>query len=280
MSRGLEAEGVGARQVPMRLMVHGVQRTGSMSRRSALHQLGFHTCYHMASIMESQNMETDIDLWIEALEVKFDGKGEKWTREDWDKLLGRSQACVDMPSALFTLELAEAYPEAKIIILNRDADGWFESCLGSVYKTLNLTFLETVQSLYCAALNTRHRAWYYPELEKAVAWFNKSYKDVRDAITEERRFEFSVKDGFAPLCKFLGVSAPLVKDEETGEMVLAPFPHVNDRVAFGSRVSKTKGQRFKTANSRLFAMISKTVTLGVMGYGGYILWKARLGGRT
>ncbi|KHN93683.1 uncharacterized protein MAM_08458 [Metarhizium album ARSEF 1941] len=52
-----------------------------------------------------------------------------------------------------------------------------------------------------------------PEKDKAIAWFNKSYKDVRGAIPKERRFESSAKDGFKPLCEFLHISVPLVKDD-------------------------------------------------------------------
>lgn len=277
----------------MRFIVHGLHRTGSMSMRTALHQLGFHNCYHMVSVIES--LDVDAELWIKALEAKFGDKGEKWTREDWDKLLGQSQACIDLPAALFTLELAEAYPEAKVIVLNRDPEAWYESVLGSVYKTMKpLSVLDMLRSLYCAALDPQHRAWvrfgmalgkyglpydHGTEKDKAIAWFKQSYQEVRDAIPEDRRFEFSVKDGFEPLCKFLDVPVPTVKDEKTGKMVTAPFPHVNDRATFTSRISGMQSKKMREATSNLFTMISKTVTLGLLGYGGYMMWKTRLGGR-
>lgn len=261
--------------------------------RTALHQLGFHNCYHMTSVIES--LEPDADMWIDALKAKFGAEGKKWTREDWDKLLGQSQACVDLPTALFTLELAEAYPEAKIVILNRDPEKWYESVLDSVYKAMKPpSVLGMIQSLYCAALDTEHRTWvrfgmalgkygmpfdHGKEKDKAIAWFKKSYADVRAAIPEDRRFEFSVKDGFGPLCEFLDVPVPMVKDEKTGKMVEAPFPHVNDRATFGSRASEMQSAKFKKANSQLFTIISKTVTLGIAGYGGYLLWRTRIGGR-
>ncbi|KAG6007302.1 hypothetical protein E4U21_006112, partial [Claviceps maximensis] len=127
-----------ARQVPMRVIVHGAHRTGSMSTRTALHQLGLHRCYHMTDALD--RLDTDAELWVRAIEAKFaagqggkdGGQGAgKWTRQDWDRLYGDCQACVDLPSALFTLELAAAYPEAKVVLLNRDPEQWYESVLGS-----------------------------------------------------------------------------------------------------------------------------------------------------
>jgi hypothetical protein len=117
------------------------------------------------------------------------------------------------------------------------------------------------------------------EKDKAIAWFNKVYNDVRDNIPEERIFEFSVKDGYAPLCKFLNVPIPMVKDKETGEMVVAPFPHVNDRASFNAHNSQVLHKRLEAANDRLLTMICKTITLAAVGYGGYVLWKTRLSGR-
>ena len=29
----------------------------------------------------------DAEMWIEAFEAKFEGKGKEFTREDWDQLL-------------------------------------------------------------------------------------------------------------------------------------------------------------------------------------------------
>ncbi|KAG5939518.1 hypothetical protein E4U60_000889 [Claviceps pazoutovae] len=59
--------------------------------------------------------------------------------------------------------------------------------------------------------------------DKAIAWYNESYRRVREAIPADRRLEFSVKDGFRPLCEFLDVPVPTVRDEQTGQVTDAPF---------------------------------------------------------
>ncbi|KAG6025892.1 hypothetical protein E4U41_001408 [Claviceps citrina] len=290
MAPRLQTPGAPTREVPMRVIVHGLHRTGSMSTRTALHQLGFHNCYHMISAI--QNVDTDADLWIRATQAKFGAKGDKWTREDWDKLLGDSQACVDVPSALFTLQLAEAYPEAKIVILNRDAERWYESVVESIMEALELgSVLRIVRNLYLTALIPQHRQWMRlrkmfhehgmptdprSEKEKTIAWFKNSYREVRDAIAADRCLEFSVQDGFRPLCEFLGVPVPMVRDETTGEMVEAPFPHVNDRASFLAERKRVDALHMHRANSALWTHFCQAVTLGLMGYAGYRFWKQPL----
>lgn len=261
--------------------------------QTALHQLGLHNCYHMSAVIS--NLPLDADLWTKALEAKYAGKGDKWTREDWDRLLGESQACVDLPSALFTLELAEAYPEAKIVVLNRDPEKWYDSVCETVYKAMQPdSLLGNLLSIYCAVLDDNHRAFirlltamrkyampydHGKEKEKAIEWFHKRYQDVRDAIPAHRRLEFSVKDGFRPLCEYLGVPVPMIKDGKTGEMVEAPFPHVNDRASFVENMDTRNSTALSRANGQLFTYVSKAFTLGVLSYGGYYAWGKYLAGR-
>lgn len=49
--------------------------------RQALIDLGYHDCYHMASILNEN--PRDAEMWCEALKAKFDGKGEAFKRSDW-----------------------------------------------------------------------------------------------------------------------------------------------------------------------------------------------------
>jgi len=54
----------------------------------ALKQLGYVDTYHMKSVIENP---MDCQMWIEALEAKYFGKGKPFEREDWDQLLGHCQ---------------------------------------------------------------------------------------------------------------------------------------------------------------------------------------------
>lgn len=54
--------------------------------RTALIQLGFVDCYHMASVVHEN--PKDAEMWAEAFDAKYAGKGKPYGREEWDKLLG------------------------------------------------------------------------------------------------------------------------------------------------------------------------------------------------
>ncbi|POR38519.1 Uncharacterized protein TPAR_01292 [Tolypocladium paradoxum] len=283
---------VGHRAVPMRVIVCGLHRTGTSSMRTALRQLGFHDCYHMATVFEK--VDEDPQLWIRAFEAKYAGKGS-FTKADWDHLLGLSQACCDLPAAVFSAELAELYPDAKVVVLNRDPDSWYESVLETVNRVMAPSSLGAMLvRLYTFLLDPQTRNWmrftrvmaslampfdHAKERGKAIAWFNERYAEFRERIPAERRIEYSVKDGWAPLCEHLGVPVPMVEDEQTGRMVEAPFPHVNDRVSFAISAGRHRTRTLSRAHKNLLNLVGRLCATGALGYGGYLAWKTRLGGR-
>ena len=58
------------------------------------------------------------------------------TAADFDKVLWRYDALTDTPCVLFSEELLAAYPDAKVILTERDVDSWVESMKRSYYKVL------------------------------------------------------------------------------------------------------------------------------------------------
>ncbi|KAM0432963.1 hypothetical protein ACHAPT_004668 [Fusarium lateritium] len=279
------------RIVPMRVIVCGVHRTGTLSIRSALWQLGFHDCYHMHTLIQDPSRAPE---WVRAFEAKYAGQGS-FTRADWDRLLGHCQAVCDAPAAFFGAELAEIYPEAKVVILNRDPEKWYDSVLNSIYLvTKPKGFWRKLSMIYCFLFDThvQNMAGYSKALrrwvlrydhgedkDKALAWYKSQYEEFRERIPEERRIEYTITDGWAPLCEHLGVPIPMVEDPETGKMVEAPFPRLNDRETFrenGKRMMKRSRAR---ANDNLLSAVGRLALMGVAGYAGYLAWRTRLGGR-
>lgn len=53
--------------------------------RAALKELGYDGVYHMMSVVANPR---DADMWIDALNAKFFGKGKPFEKKDWDQLLG------------------------------------------------------------------------------------------------------------------------------------------------------------------------------------------------
>ena len=97
------------RTVPMQVLALGMSRTGTASMRKALQELGFNHTYHGFDTIEHPE---DLLLWEKAADAKFSGKGT-WGREEFDQLLGHCAAVTDMPCAIFSEELLQAYPEVR-----------------------------------------------------------------------------------------------------------------------------------------------------------------------
>lgn len=104
----------------MRVLCLGMPRTGTMSIFTALQMLGYNP-YHMVVAMGH------LDLWREALRAKYLGQGKPWEREEFDKLLGKYDSVADVPAICFVEELVAAYPEAQVVLNDRDLSGWLQS---------------------------------------------------------------------------------------------------------------------------------------------------------
>src|SRR5215468_7501411 len=102
----------------------GFGRTGTLSLKLALEQLGHGPCYHMFEVYEYPD---DADVWLAA------ARGEV---VDWDEVLGDYRSTVDWPGCTFWRELLDWSPEAKVILSVRDAEGWYSSFAETVKLVL------------------------------------------------------------------------------------------------------------------------------------------------
>ena len=215
----------------------GLGRTGTLSLRAALERLGFGPCEHMGNVFDRPER---FALWAEAIDRKRTGQPI-----DWAALLAGYQATTDWPGAFFWRELAAAHPGAKVVLTVRDPDRWYESVRGTAYRSRWLLGPPPVAKSLVAlasplvpyapdALRVSHHAIWegtfggrFGDRRHAVAVFAAHAAAVRRAIEPGRLLVFDVRQGWDPLCAFLEVPVP-------GE----PFPHLNDRVAFGRRVGR------------------------------------------
>src|SRR5437870_2958107 len=99
----------------------GLGRTGTLSLKLALEELGFGPCHHMAEVM--LHLES-VPLWIQAA----DGN------PDWEAIYKGYAATVDYPGCFFWRELEKFYPDAKIILTVRDPEQWFESTQATIFS--------------------------------------------------------------------------------------------------------------------------------------------------
>ena len=74
-------------------MILGLSRTGTISIRHALFELGYFDVYHGASPYNEN--PRDAEMWVEALKGKYEG-GKPFERKDWDQLLGHCMVSVHL----------------------------------------------------------------------------------------------------------------------------------------------------------------------------------------
>lgn len=236
---GQEKDRHGApRKVPMRVLCLGPSRTGTASLTQALKRLGYVHCYHGYDPL-LQNA-SDMKFWLEAKNERCGKKtGRRFTREDFDQLLGHCQAVTDFPCLTFAEELIEAYPEAKIVYTTRDRDTWHKSVSGTLEYYINHPAIPRVTmvgkifntdlqyvSEYLEYFFTGYYGGDFRKHGKRV--FDEHYELVHRLAPKDNILDWSVKEGWGPLCEFLGDPVPEVE-----------FPYVNDTEEFkaGLRVS-------------------------------------------
>ncbi|TKA64503.1 hypothetical protein B0A55_13652 [Friedmanniomyces simplex] len=213
------------RVVPMEVICPGYSRTGTLSMRKALEILGFSEPYHFSSFYD--NLQ-DCDMWLQLMNAKYEGKGT-YGKEDFDKLLGHCGAVTDMPCHLFAEELIEWYPEAKVVLVERNIDSWFRSWSAflndamspafPILAKLDPSFLGRIAGVGIAGVDKQVGSGKTVAAAKARSkeMYRKHYAFVRSVTPKERLLDFSLADGWGPLCEFLGKPMPTV-----------PFPHENE----------------------------------------------------
>ncbi|KAL8891333.1 MAG: hypothetical protein Q9215_001656, partial [Flavoplaca cf. flavocitrina] len=154
------------------------------------------------------------EMWLAALEGKY-GDGKPFGREEWDALLGNFQAVTDYPAAMFAEELVEMYPDAKVVLSNRDVDKWFQSVSQTIdwrYNDPILYILSLIDSHNASWSNMFYRMWAIFSrgdfAKHGKAAFEDHYAHVREVVPKERLLEYRVQEGWEPLCRFLGTEVP------------------------------------------------------------------------
>jgi hypothetical protein len=184
----------------------GYPRTGTSSLKIALEQLGFGRCHHMREII--MNLPS-AGLWVEAAEG----------RPDWETIFQGYQSCTDAPGCSFWRELADYYPDAKVLLSVRDPEQWFESTQATVFSQEMLgRQMGTPMMEFFAKVVIPEFGDHIHDRDFMLAQFEHRKQEVIAAIPAPRLLVYDVREGWEPLCAWLGVDVP-----ET------PFPHSNTR---------------------------------------------------
>lgn len=181
--------------------------------------------------MELFTNVSDCTIWNAALDAKFKNHGgAPFTRSQWDALLGDfSAVSSDPPAICFAEELVAAYPDAKIILVERDIEDWYRSfntvliepawCrLAGFLRTCEPVLLRPIMDCHFRWINGWFGARSREEMQgNARGMYRRHYELVRRITPRERLLEYRMGDGWEPLCRFLGKEVPQVE-----------FPRMND----------------------------------------------------
>jgi hypothetical protein len=202
----------------MRVIGAGLPRTGTLTQKLALEQLGLGSCYHWVDVLA--DLDSEVPLWNRAL----DGEAP------WEEVFAGRGATVDWPGGYFYRELSEVYQawerSFRETIVNMCHGESLIRLLSSARGAVDprwRSYLALVDRMFWGEQGT-FAAGHSPEqlIERMIA----HNEAVEHAVPAGRLLVWKVTDGWEPLCEFLEVDVP---DE--------PLPHVNDRDAFLERVT-------------------------------------------
>lgn len=216
----------------LKLIGAGFGRTGTLSVYTALGQLGLRS-YHMLELLNNPANHRHMKFWRDV------ARSAPGIQYDWERVFSNYDASVDNPGCCVWQELAQAYPQAKVLLTlhPKGAETWYESTWQTIYFTERMWQFKVLKwftpfgrafgEMSSRLIWQRSHHNTMGDRAAAIARYHAHIEEVKAAIPAERLLVYSVDQGWAPLCEFLGLPQPD-----------APFPQTNDRAQM-SRMIKT-----------------------------------------
>lgn len=196
----------------LRVIGAGFGRTGTLSLKTALQELGFGKCYHMVEILRKPG---HMEQWSHIM---------RGGNPDWQTLFSGYQSAVDWPVAAYYRDLMAVYPEAKVILTVRDPGSWHRSIMTTFYQARRAfvvratRIVPTLHQFLTAMESALWQGIFQNKLEDqehATKIFKNHIEEVKHIVPPERLLVFEARQGWEPLCSFLHVPVPADK----------PYPH-------------------------------------------------------
>lgn len=198
------------RAMALQVVGAGFGRTGTLSMKTALEQLGFGPCHHMVEVFGRTD---SAPVWAAAI------AGEP---VDLDALLEGFAAAVDFPSCAVWDRLAAHWPEAKVLLTVRSSESWWRSFEATIGP--HLASMDGEMEPLMSAIRDRVFRGAPMDRDTAVAAYEQHNAAVILRTPADRLLVYEVGSGWEPLCGFLGVDVPD-----------GPFPSSNTTEEFQAR---------------------------------------------
>ena len=157
----------------------------------------------------------------------------------------------------------DAYPESKVILTVRDDESWIKSwnvLNNQILKSFTFRILAKIPGTSFKLQKDIHNKMILGEYgafqgaktdKEKMKKFNEWNESVINFVPKDRLLVYEVKQGWAPLCKFLNVDVPDI-----------PFPYKNKTKNMG-HMSRFINTMFVIIILAVFAIIISSVFFGV-----------------
>ena len=104
-------------------------------------------------------------------------------------------------------ELLEKYPNAKVILTERDAEKWYNTCLNGIYEAskplglpmkIILFFVPKLRKIRKLTDEVIWKATFsnsFANKEKTIEYYNQRVKEIKETIPQNQLLCFKVEDG-------------------------------------------------------------------------------------
>lgn len=205
----------------------GLGQTGTHSLAAALEILGFGECFHADRMLERGDVRA-ARAWLDIAE----GRPARW-----NDIFRGYRSIASFPAWALYRELLGQFPDARVILTVRDREQWFDDINAGDYAAFRADprwlfwvspvkrVMKKLEDLLILERKYHHRLH---DRQYALKVFEEHIQEVRNAVPADRLLIFDVKQGWGPLCDFLGVPVP-------GDR---PFPRLNDIASVKARLRR------------------------------------------
>ncbi|KAK4108035.1 hypothetical protein N656DRAFT_784566 [Canariomyces notabilis] len=191
-------------------------------------------------------------------------------RSDWDAIwAARGYDVVTDLASPFAVELIKAYPEAKVVVVQRDFEKWWPSFkeevldgvliqpMATIYGWMgwNVMGIRAVHAMRKIHFGLFHAKTLQGIYANARRTYDDYFAEIRKLVPPERRLEYKMGDGWQPLCEFLGVPVPDV-----------PFPHANEREAHQQEARRRLGEFYMSTVRMMMPWVVAVLAVGWVWY--------------
>lgn len=196
----------------MKVLGLGLGRTGTLSLKLALDHLGFGPTLHNSAFNAPDRK----------LAQAWHYKANGFKSIPWSALTEGYESVTDWPAVYYWRQMLAEWPDAKVVLTVRPVREWMASMRETIVPNI-MSQMEDMRYERSGARITIGYLTFNDDFsdENMMRVYAKHVADVKAAVEPGRLLAFNVKEGWSPLCRFLGVPEPDIA-----------FPKSNDAAEF------------------------------------------------